>query len=367
MLAMADLELRNDEAVKEQPDPVVLDELFWAERSPRRDDFHGALSATGQAEGGPSLLLLDVYGAALRSEIGEFEKTFLQLLSAYVPFDAAWTGVATLTPAGPITHNSFLFGLAGEFFADWKKVRHCDPFGDLNDLVHGKAAVGSVLDPDLNLDFRNWAVRYGLAHILCICTLDNRFGLTTFLSIYRNALNRPYSAAEMHKVEDVISHLAAAREINRSSHLARMQATTMETAARAICDSFGVLHQMDDSFAQTLATEWPCWNGPKLPEALIEQLRNRNQLPFIGDTIHVRLSKVAGLYLVEARPRSLLDRLSPQELTTVRNFGEGISYKEVARRMGISPTTVRHYLRCAYKKLGMHDKGQIANVVKRQT
>jgi len=27
--------------------------------------------------------------------------------------------------------------------------------------------------------------------------------------------------------------------------------------------------------------------------------------------------------------------------------------------MAISPTTVRHYVRCAYKKLGMHDKSQI--------
>lgn len=30
--------------------------------------------------------------------------------------------------------------------------------------------------------------------------------------------------------------------------------------------------------------------------------------------------------------------------------------------MAISPTTMRHYLRCAYRKLGMHDKSQIASV-----
>lgn len=31
--------------------------------------------------------------------------------------------------------------------------------------------------------------------------------------------------------------------------------------------------------------------------------------------------------------------------------------------MAISPTTVRRYLRCAYRKLGMHDKSQIASVL----
>ncbi|WP_375782231.1 LuxR C-terminal-related transcriptional regulator [Burkholderia stagnalis] len=39
------------------------------------------------------------------------------------------------------------------------------------------------------------------------------------------------------------------------------------------------------------------------------------------------------------------------------------SHKEVAQQMAISPTTVRHYLRCACRMLGMHDKSQIASVL----
>lgn len=31
--------------------------------------------------------------------------------------------------------------------------------------------------------------------------------------------------------------------------------------------------------------------------------------------------------------------------------------------MEIAPATVRHYLRCAYRKLGMHDKSQIGGVL----
>jgi len=31
--------------------------------------------------------------------------------------------------------------------------------------------------------------------------------------------------------------------------------------------------------------------------------------------------------------------------------------------MAISPTTVRRYLCCAYRRLGMHDKSQIAGVL----
>uniref|UniRef100_UPI001FC8BFE6 response regulator transcription factor n=1 Tax=Burkholderia gladioli TaxID=28095 RepID=UPI001FC8BFE6 len=57
------------------------------------------------------------------------------------------------------------------------------------------------------------------------------------------------------------------------------------------------------------------------------------------------------------------DRLSPRELAAIRYYGAGRSHKEVAQQMAISPTTVRHYLRCAYRKLGMHDKRQIAGVL----
>lgn len=354
---------RNARVLKELPDPVALDDAGWVDRSPRRFDFYGAISDTDAAPSALSLLLLDLYAAAIRSQIGEFERMFLRLLADYVPFDTAWTGLATLTPAGPVVHNSFLYGLPIEFFTDWKQVRHCDTLGDLDRLVHGKAAVASVLDANIDLRFRDWAAKYGLAYMLCICTLDNRFGLTTFLSVYRQALNRPFSSEEKRRLEEIIPHLAAALEINRSNHLVRLQAETMTTTARAICDSYGLLHQMDDSFAHALAAEWPEWAGSKLPEALIEQLRHRSSMPYVGTAVHIRLSKVAGLYLVESRPRSLLDRLSPQELTAIRHFGEGISYKEVARRMDISPTTVRHYLRCAYKKLRMHDKSQIASIL----
>ncbi|WP_196755220.1 response regulator transcription factor, partial [Burkholderia territorii] len=85
--------------------------------------------------------------------------------------------------------------------------------------------------------------------------------------------------------------------------------------------------------------------------------------PYVGDALRIQCVPVAGLFQIEARPRSLLDRLSPRELAAIRYYGAGRSHKEVAQQMAISPTTVRHYLRCAYRKLGMHDKSQIAGVL----
>ncbi|MCX7177515.1 MAG: helix-turn-helix transcriptional regulator, partial [Proteobacteria bacterium] len=48
-----------------------------------------------------------------------------------------------------------------------------------------------------------------------------------------------------------------------------------------------------------------------------------------------------------------------------RLYGEGMTYKAVAKQMGISPATVRHHLRQAYTKLRIQNKGEIAWLLSR--
>ncbi|NML29132.1 helix-turn-helix transcriptional regulator [Zoogloea sp. G-4-1-14] len=57
---------------------------------------------------------------------------------------------------------------------------------------------------------------------------------------------------------------------------------------------------------------------------------------------------------------TILTRGAPKELSVARLFGEGLTYKAVARRLGLSPATVRHHLRQAYSKLHIQNKGEIA-------
>ncbi|WP_167481255.1 response regulator transcription factor [Acidovorax cavernicola] len=55
--------------------------------------------------------------------------------------------------------------------------------------------------------------------------------------------------------------------------------------------------------------------------------------------------------------------LSRREAEVARLFGEGHSYKMVARTLGSSPATVRHHLRQVYAKLGITSKVQMARLV----
>jgi DNA-binding NarL/FixJ family response regulator len=58
-----------------------------------------------------------------------------------------------------------------------------------------------------------------------------------------------------------------------------------------------------------------------------------------------------------------IDRLSRREIEVARGFAEGRSYKEIAKRLDVSPTTVRHRLARVYAKLDVHDKAQLTRLV----
>jgi predicted transcriptional regulator len=48
-------------------------------------------------------------------------------------------------------------------------------------------------------------------------------------------------------------------------------------------------------------------------------------------------------------------------LEIAQMFSTGASYKEIARDLGIAPTTARHHLREIYRKLGVSDKAALAH------
>ncbi len=60
-----------------------------------------------------------------------------------------------------------------------------------------------------------------------------------------------------------------------------------------------------------------------------------------------------------------LAALSPREREVAELYAEGLSYKEVARELSLSPTTVRNQIARCYQKLEIRDKAALIHRLKR--
>lgn len=59
----------------------------------------------------------------------------------------------------------------------------------------------------------------------------------------------------------------------------------------------------------------------------------------------------------------IIETLSKRELEVAGAYADGASYKEIARDLGISPTTVRSHLRTVYSKLNVKSKIALAQML----
>jgi DNA-binding NarL/FixJ family response regulator len=79
------------------------------------------------------------------------------------------------------------------------------------------------------------------------------------------------------------------------------------------------------------------------------------------------ISAPAAVFLLErlrqdpvprASPPIGADTLTEREVAMLRLFARGLSYKETARELGISPLTVGNYVKSVYRKLEVNSRGE---------
>lgn len=307
-----------------------------------------------------SALLLDLYRYARELPLAEFQEQALARLRAHLSFDSAWWGVSA--PNRNI-HSSFPYRLPDHYETFYREsVSETDTLAQATLDCPGTAVYFTPVDMGHSPGLNRLAGRFGIRQALCASLTLPTLNLITFLSLYRHESAPPFVEEERAFLELVVPHMWATWSSNWTSNwIVPGSAGAQSSVSHAIADQCGTLHRAEPQFLELMRMEWPQWEGPILPAELQSQLRTRGR--YGGRVTTLQHTPVRGLTLLEIRMRSVLESLTPRELAVAAAFGEGQSHKAIASRFGLSPATVRHYLRTIYAKTNVSNKAELANLL----
>lgn len=309
-------------------------------------------------------LLLDLYRASREFTVREFQFHALESIRVHIPFEAVWWAMATQMEGGHHhVHDSYLQGMPDDC-AELLNLTEQDNLV-AQTCSHSPAICFNFAPEQLfsNLQTAMLTQHMGIMHVLCTAWQGSIPQLITFLSLSRRDRGLPFSEDERLLKQCLMPHLADMLQINRVMHIASVRAGDSDSrSAMAVTDEVGMLHAAEPGFELHLCIEWPDWEGPFLPKPL-QAVLLANQDRFLGRHLLVRFERVRESTLVTIARRAPSDALSTRERAVAEGFSGGESYKEVARRLGMSPLTVRHHLRIVYEKLGVSDKGELAKLL----
>jgi DNA-binding CsgD family transcriptional regulator len=316
------------------------------------------VSITSQLLQDFSAATLDIQRLAQDKPIERFHRPALERIQQLLPFSKAWWGRAALIDGLPEEHSRHLFELPTDYLEDWQSIRHQDITVGLVYAHPGQAAIVDMLAPDSTDGLRWLATRHDIAELICIIHTDPLTQLSDHLTLYRQAGAPRFSAQDRLLLNNLMPHLVAAVSANQIRTLVAMreQISGPRNLALAVCDQHGTLHCAERGFIDLLLAEWPRWNGPRLPTAVGSQ-------SYAGKSLLLESSAVDDLFLLAARSPNALQQLSARESDVAQLFGEGKTYKEIARALGLAPNTVRHHIRTIYSKLGIKDKASVAHLL----
>lgn len=285
----------------------------------------------------------------------------LDALRDIVPFDAAWWGECSGGVDGLAPRN-WLSGqrhLPEDFADEWNRIGTVDRFAR-ESMARLGSAVRSSGFADPSPEVEAFARRHDICHVLAITRGLPGSGLLQFLALYRHTHSPAFDAPQALLFEAFTAHL-----MQRFSQRVRelIGAAGLPVGEdQALLDADGALVYVGARLGLALRERHPHWRGDRLPEPLADRLRQLPTQCRLGRH-HLAAQPVGDLVLLSLAPRHRAPALPPRELGVALLYAEGRSHKDIARATGLSPATVRTYLRDAYLRLGVSDKVALGRVL----
>jgi len=213
----------------------------------------------------------------------------------------------------------------------------------------------STDEPGREAACRGIDVSYTSKHSLFTAGFYGQAGLYTNISVYRSHRARPFSSQEQNIKTELVSHIVEAYENNLYCSLGMM----FSSESTAIADRNGVIHQRAAVFDVMLQREWCQWGGQRLPEE-VSALISEGESSYRGQHITIQIVQNKDLFILKTEEVSFAVKLTPREDMVANCLAQGSTYKEIAIKLKISPSTVTNNVNRIYKKLQVRNKTELS-------
>jgi DNA-binding CsgD family transcriptional regulator len=311
-----------------------------------------------------SRLILSLYRSAREMLAEQFKTVALELVRAAVAFDSALWATDLGGEPGAFT-SVYLLHQPTAMMENYTRFQNGDALASA--ALHHPGTTFDLYGVHKVREFRRMTVyaehcqAYGIEQALCTASPQPETGLWTIVSLYRDDPSRPFSEADLRYVQEIYPHLAEACHLNLYLHATGAMDGDASEEPGAVVDRAGYVHTAAPEFIRRALQEWVAWDGRALPRNVLPALLPRGQ--FRGRRIRLTARPLGDLYRVSARPSVALDGLTDRQRQITVALARGLSYKAIARKFNISPTTVNHHTSAIYERIGVHTRAELAAVI----
>lgn len=306
-------------------------------------------------------LLLEVHQAAKRRDVETFKGWALERLASLVPFRyAVWTSVPVDFDA-PLPLYSFDGGAGLNVSAE----RFSGPVLPMI-AAHAERYAGETVQvswEEQDAEAKLPGDRCNPSEALATHVSDHGIVAASLLVIFRVEGDDVFGNEERGIVEMVAPHLVEAFRTVLLRHLVAQGINARgDRHATVVADAGGVIHEGNPRFVELLRGQWAGWQGPLLPEELRE-FGVEGRAGCHGTVCYQSRPINNELWLVEVWERGVVDVLTPSERRVAALLADGHTYREAARHLGITVSTITNHANRIYDKLNIRNKAQLAQVV----
>jgi len=316
----------------------------------------------------PDQFISQLYRGSAQVALAEFPNWALDLLQQVISFDGAVWGTGHNSTQEFHTQTSVDVDI--EIFNRLKETITINPIFeqlmlnsgspvDMSDVINDHAFYQSPI-------YLKCFKPFGIERILSSMQVDDRSGIFTLLTLYRYDREHKFTAHEKTIQQQLLFHLLSAfshrqflalKEKTNSTASEVKQSTQLDKFA--ICDSAGIYHAVESGFLDIIEYHTGAQHHQKLPFIL-----KGNDKNYSVGKLQISQAKLGDLYRISLHIKNKLDDLSDREKQVVAGICQGNTFKQIAKNLGLSPSTVSNHLYRIYLKLGINSRSELVQLVK---